>query len=321
MAAKAPASVDAFRHEALLYSNVDEYLAGTVPFIQEGLGSGEAVMVVELPAKVELLRSQLGADARKVQFADMGKVGANPALIIPAWRDFVDRNRLEGRHMRGIGEPIHPARRPAELLECQRHEELLNRAFDNGAPWWLLCPYDTSALGSDVVSEALRSHPHVHDESGIREKTNRRGEFTAPFDAPFSNPPRDHQSLVVDNYNHQLDRLRSLVAEQARDAGLADFRIADLVIAANEVTTNSLLHGGGVALVRTWRADGAFVCEVTDGGHFDKPLVDRERPAGDPRASRGLWLSNHLCDLVQIQSNPGRTTVRLHMWLERTSTR
>jgi anti-sigma regulatory factor (Ser/Thr protein kinase) len=129
-------------------------------------------------------------------------------------------------------------------------------------------------------------------------------------------PPRDHQSLVVGYQHQELDRLRSLVAEQGRNAGLPDSRIADLVIAANEVTTNSLFHGGGVASVRTWKVDGAFVCEVTDGGRFDKPLIDRERPAGDLRASRGLWLSNHLCDLVQIHSNSRGTTVRLHMWLE-----
>jgi anti-sigma regulatory factor (Ser/Thr protein kinase) len=121
---------------------------------------------------------------------------------------------------------------------------------------------------------------------------------------------------VVDDQHPELDRLRSLVAEHGRNAGLPDSRIADLVIAANEVTTNSLFHGGGVAFVRIWQAAGALVCEVTDRGHFDRPLIDRERPADDPHASRGLWLSNHLCDLVQIQSNSRGTTVRLHMWLQ-----
>jgi hypothetical protein len=27
--------------------------------------------------------------------------------------------------------------------------------------WWLLCPYDTSALGGPVLEEASRSHPFV----------------------------------------------------------------------------------------------------------------------------------------------------------------
>jgi anti-sigma regulatory factor (Ser/Thr protein kinase) len=313
MKANMPMRVDAFSHEALLYSNTDEFLAGALPFIKEGLAAGEAVMVVELQEKIELLRAHLGADAEDVQFADMAKVGANPALIIPAWRDFVNQNRLEGRRMRGIGEPIYPARRPAELLECQRHEELLNRAFDGGEPWRLLCPYDTSALSESVLEEALRSHPHVHDRSGERSRTD-HWRLSPPFEAPFPDPPRDHRALVVDS--GRLGPVRSLVADHARNAGLPDTRVAGLVMAANEVATNSLLHGGGTAWVRTWKADGAFVCEVTDRGHFDKPLVDRERPSGDLQASRGLWLTNHLCDLVQVQSSALGTAVRLHMWLE-----
>ncbi|MGI8873571.1 MAG: hypothetical protein ACR2KP_04455 [Egibacteraceae bacterium] len=34
--------------------------------------------------------------------------------------------------LRGAGEPIWPERRPAELVECQRHESLLNVAFADG---------------------------------------------------------------------------------------------------------------------------------------------------------------------------------------------
>lgn len=310
----ASAGVNLFRHEALLYSNADEFLAGTVPFIEEGLASGEAVMVVELPQKIELLRSCLGPDALAVRFADMANVGANPALIIPAWRDFVDRNRLEGRSVRGIGEPIYTARREAELVECQRTEELLNVAFGGGEPWRLLCPYDTSTLAPAVVSEARRSHPFVHEVSGEIARGAHAYGRRPPFDVPFPDAPRDHQSLVVDT--EQLDRLRLLVAEGARVAGLKEGRIRDIVLAVNEVATNSLCHGGGLAYVRAWKEDGALLCEVSDSGHFDMPLVDRERPARDAAASRGLWLTNHLADLVQIQSSPTGTIVRLHMWLE-----
>jgi MEDS: MEthanogen/methylotroph, DcmR Sensory domain len=64
-------------------------------------------------------------------------VAANPARIIPAWRDFVAS--VDGRgHARGIGEPIWAERTPAELVECQRHETLLNLAFAGVPAWWLL---------------------------------------------------------------------------------------------------------------------------------------------------------------------------------------
>ena len=41
------------------------------------------------------------------------------------------------------------------------------------------------------------------------------------------------------------------------------------------------------------------------------PLAGRLRPPPTQEGGRGLWLANQLCDLVQIRSRPGRTTVRL----------
>jgi hypothetical protein len=46
------------------------------------------VLVVSA-ARIGLLSSAIGGDADRVAFADMADVGANPARIIPAWRDFV----------------------------------------------------------------------------------------------------------------------------------------------------------------------------------------------------------------------------------------
>ena len=70
----------------------------------------------------------------------MVELGRNPACIIPAWREFL-RDAGPGPIV-GIGEPVWPGRSDAELVECSRHESLLNLAFDGGRPWRLLCPYD-----------------------------------------------------------------------------------------------------------------------------------------------------------------------------------
>ena len=42
-------------------------------------------------------RSDLGPQEASVRYADMAEVGANPARIIPAWRDFVDECQASGR--------------------------------------------------------------------------------------------------------------------------------------------------------------------------------------------------------------------------------
>src|SRR3954447_19900856 len=131
-----------FRHEALFYADLEEFLEGTAAFLREGAQAGDAALAVVSGPKIEALRSRLNGHVDHVTFADMDEVGANPARIIPAWREFVDAN--PGRRLRGIGEPICAQRAPAELVECQRHESLLNLAFSDASGFHLVCPYDTS---------------------------------------------------------------------------------------------------------------------------------------------------------------------------------
>jgi hypothetical protein len=158
MATAERATSDAFRHEALFYAGDDDFVARATPFLREGVRRDEPILVVVSAAKIAMLTESLGEDARRVTFADMAGVGANPARIIPAWREFV-ASRLPGTSARGIGEPIWAARSAEELVECQRHEALLNVAFAGAESFDLVCPYDTTALPDDVVAEALRSHP------------------------------------------------------------------------------------------------------------------------------------------------------------------
>lgn len=84
-----------FRHEAVFYSGWDEFVNGTVPFIRQGVAAGEAVLVVESTTKIDMLRMALDANADRVVFADMAEVGANPARIIPAWQEFVQKHGEE----------------------------------------------------------------------------------------------------------------------------------------------------------------------------------------------------------------------------------
>ena len=303
-----------FRHEALLYDGEVGFLAGTLPFIREGVAAGEPVLVVVSAAKVGLLRAALGGDADRVAFADMADVGANPARIIPAWRDFVAVTD-GGRHARGIGEPIWAERTPAELVECQRHETLLNLAFAGAPTWWLLCPYDTRALGPDVLEEAERSHPYLSERGAARESPGYRGleQAAEPFAAPLPDPPTPPAELGFGPGS--LVGLRELVSRQAAAVGLDPGRAADLVLAVDEVATNSLRHGGGRGTLRVWPEDGALVCEVRDAGRLQDPMAGRERPTPERDGGRGLWMVNQLCDLVQLRSFPDGAAVRLHMYV------
>ena len=151
----------AYRHEALIYAGEDDFVAKTSAFLRDGVEAGEPALVVVSARKIERLRESLNGHAESVLFADMADIGLNPARIIPAWREFVATHSAPGVSLRGIGEPIYPERTSDELIECQRHEALLNLAFQDSPGFWLLCPYDTQAMPPEVIEEAKRTHPYV----------------------------------------------------------------------------------------------------------------------------------------------------------------
>jgi anti-sigma regulatory factor (Ser/Thr protein kinase) len=295
-----------FQHEALLYAGMDEFLVRCAAFIEDGLARGEAVMAAVARPKIDRLRERLGERSHSVVFADMNQVGANPARIIPIWRQFADRHAPTGA--RGIGEPISPARGVEELTECQRHEALINVAFDNGHPWRLACPYDTSALPPEVIEEALRSHPLVSAADGQRRSSSYDGGVT-PFEGTLPEPATavaEHQFGGSD-----LAAVRRRVSDSGRRAGLEGQRLRNLVLSVSEVAANSIRHGGGHGLLRIWREGDVLFCEVKDSGRIGEPLAGRVIPLDGRRGGRGLWIANQLCDLVQIRCSDRGTVVRI----------
>jgi anti-sigma regulatory factor (Ser/Thr protein kinase) len=302
--------LDAFTHEAFLYAGMEAFLDGTVPFVQAGLDAGEPVLVVVGTEKIDAMRDALGRSSDRVSFADMADVGANPARIIPAWRDFLNDNSGQ-RAARGIGEPVYAERTPDELAECQRHEALLNVAFAAGRPWRLLCPYDTTALSPEVVGAARHSHRFVSEGTARAESTDYRGDrWAGDGDDALPEPPGNPLELTFTT--GPLRPVRRFVFDQVREA-LGPRELSNFLLGVTEVAGNSLVHGGGAGTVRAWTVEGGAVCEVRDRGWIRQPLVGRARPDVDREGGRGLWMANQLCDLVQLRSSPAGTVARLHM--------
>ncbi len=295
------------RHEAAFYAGAGGFLARTLPFLQGALEADEPALVMVGPDQVATLRAELGADARRVAFADMHEVGANPAWIIPAWRDFVDAH-ADRRALRGIGEPIWAGRSDVELVECQRHEQLLNVAFAGGPRFWLLCPYDTTTLPAAVLDEAHASHLVVSGADGGG--SGDAGPVGPEFDAPLTPPPADALELCFDA--RTLRDVRELVQAAAVRHGIDPGTTSELVLAVHELATNSVRHGGGRGVLRVWADEPTLLCEVSDAGFITDPLAGRTRPPTALVGRRGLWLAHQLCRLVQLRTSPEGTTVRLH---------
>ncbi|HET8561349.1 MAG TPA: sensor histidine kinase [Marmoricola sp.] len=310
-----PRSHGRFAHEVVFYDGADDRARALLPFVCEGVELGEPVLLVLRADAIEALRDELrrelGSDHHAVEFADMAEVGANPARIIPAWRRFVAEH-ADGGRVRGIGEPVWAGRRDDEIVEAQLHEGLLNLAFEDGPGWHLICPYDTSVLPESVVEEARRSHPLVNDPE--RPSSGYRGHDYAmeAFGSRLPEAPRWAHRLPFTL--ESLTEVRERVQRAGRHAGLADDVVEDLVLAAHELASNSIVHATGEGVLMVWAEPDALVVEVRDHGHIDDPLVGRAEPDHQALGGRGIWMANQLCDLVQVRSDGTGTQVRLRAW-------
>jgi anti-sigma regulatory factor (Ser/Thr protein kinase) len=300
------------RHEAFVYADQRDFLAGASAFIHDAVSADQPVLVAVDAAKSTALRTVVDGEADNVEFADLAAVGRDPARVIPLLQGFIDQHNATSAGLRGICETVWADRRPEELVECRRSELLLNEAFGDAVGLWLLCPYDSSALERLVVDDAYVTHPFI-DRAGQSHASRhyQTGQVAALLDEPLPKPPEG--AVVIEFSAADLASIRRLATRHAIAAGL-EGRAADLALAASELATNSVLHADGEGALRLWQEDRALVIEVSDRGHLDDRLVGRRRPARGQLGGRGLWLVNQVSDLVQIRSAPSGTTVRIHLW-------
>lgn len=120
-----------------------------------------------------------------------------------------------------------------------------------------------------------------------------------------------------------LRALRAEVQAQARRAGFADSRSAEIVLAVHELAANAVRHGGGAGRLRIWNLAGAWHCQVDDGllAGGDPPGSGAGQQASEaagakgtsdlvmmsswrPRPGRGLWVVRQVADQMRVLSGP-----------------
>jgi anti-sigma regulatory factor (Ser/Thr protein kinase) len=297
----------AYQHEALPYRDREEFVSSCVAIAEEARQHDERVLFLLAAAKLDELRQALSAGADDVALVAIDQHGRNPARITTMLDSF--QASASGRRCVGVNETVSTARSRAAFAEAMFAETVLNLPSVQSWPLSVICLYDTSALDSSWLTEMRRSHPVV------------RGEPDNPaFDpslaaALFAQPPDDPPADAYWRVSAGVDlaATRAFIRTRANAYSLTEERLDDLVMAANEVVTNSVRHGGGQCRIGIWEDDGSVVCEVRDRGVIADPLAGRLAPAPTAPAGRGLWLANHLCDLVQIRSSQEGTVVRLYV--------
>lgn len=302
------------QHAVMFYHSDAEFRTAVADFVHEGVAAGEPVLVAAPGKRLDALRAGLDGAGDAVTFVDAIGVGANPARLVPAYRQFIDAH--PGRRLRLTGELMWPGRTAGEVAEIIRHEALVNLAFV-GVPISVHCLYGADAVDDVVRANVERAHPVLIRDGNQHANEHFAGPGLFPYcDQPLPSPPPDATLLRFDGVN-DLPAVRQHVGDQAARFGLPDARTGDLVLAVNELASNAFLHGDGPGVLRVWhdRTSGRLTCEVAGPGQIADPLVGRRFRPPSARGGHGLWLVNQLCDLVELRSHATGTTVWVHMRL------
>ncbi|WP_131740392.1 sensor histidine kinase [Actinomadura roseirufa] len=311
-----------FTHRLLPYDGVDEFLAGALPFLRDGVDQGDRVLAVTGVGREELLREELGLAAAGVEFADAATWYGHPSRTLADCLSDADNTAWQGRRLRVLGDPVWAERRqPLEVVEWQRIEAILNVAF-RGTGATILCPY-AGSLPAGVVAAARRTHPEtVRDTRAVPNPGYiDPWAYSAECDRePLPEPPAGTDRLRIDRPD--LYWLRAYVSDYARRTPLPEEDLQRLLVAVTEIVTNSLRHGAPPIALRMWTetsGEPALVCEVTDEGRWPSGsafgLVPPRPGATGPGGRFGLWAVRLLCSIVQIRTGDRGTTVRLRLGL------
>jgi anti-sigma regulatory factor (Ser/Thr protein kinase) len=109
-----------------------------------------------------------------------------------------------------------------------------------------------------------------------------------------------------------VEGLRERLALELAAEQVTEGKAIDLLLAATEIATNAIEHGGGVKDVRVGRVEGRFVCEIVDrGSGFDDPSAGYLAPRAGVGA--GLWVARQLTWRIDFFRSPNGFTSRI--WL------
>jgi anti-sigma regulatory factor (Ser/Thr protein kinase) len=303
-------------HDAFVYSTDEEMVAAAAPFLQEGIEQNESAVVVCADRNVELLSGALGSQVRIATLSQPEVYRRVPDAII-AYQRAIERELATGAsRVRLVGEVAFGSSE-ATWSEWARFESLVNSALAD-YPVWNVCIYDARELPESVVDNAEKTHPNLL-AGGNRMPSSRYVEPLEYLSQPVTwaeHPLQSGPAALDMTELADLSQLRQGLHE-ALVAGQLDPEVADdLVIAASEIATNGMVHGGPPVRVQLWASNGQAVCTVTDQGPgIDNPFAGYVPANGADftRGGMGLWMARRLCDRVDLRRGPDGFTVRLEI--------
>lgn len=291
-------------HLAVPYSVADDLATRLEPSIGTALAAGDPVLAVLADPERDAVAALLGSDASRIDFADPARVHAVPAFTVAARWARLAHQAVAGRVL-VIGQHL-------ELPGLGAwHWARLDVAIDvaiEGLPITVLCACPDSDPAIGVTHPQLLTADGPRPGQGYRPPPEALVEYPPPPPPDLGVADADVVFRVAD-----LGAVRRRVAAIAAGAGVAEDRADDLVLAVNELATNSVEHGPGVARLRLWAAPGLVTAEVADRGRMNVPFPGLVRPSSTGARGRGLWLASELTDVLQVWSDDAGTIIRVQV--------
>ena len=315
----------AFSHHLLLHGSDDELLSTVVPFLRVGVRADQGVVVCCRAHTTGLLQGELGRDGQVV-YLDYDETYNTPIAAIATYQQLIDQYLAAGSdHVRVVAEAVYD-RAPDQRVEWSRYEAVANRAMQP-YPVSAVCLYDTRQIPTDMLEAGRLTHPTLITGASRSDNPDyiEPGEFlrrtNQPPPDPLEHKPPD---LEMDRVTDLDEMRRQLEACLFRTTHMAH-EATDVILAANEVTTNAIRHGRPPVTLRLWVEPDRCVCTVTDQGTgIDDPFAGYIWPGSLSKIAThgmGLWLARRLCDRVDIFRAHEGFTVRLMIKRGHTSPR
>jgi hypothetical protein len=303
-----------FLHQGCIYGSDAEFLAMAVPFVLDGLHRDEPVLVATTAAKLELLQRELGPEAAEADYAEPEQLGLRPPQRATAIHRYWTRHQSDDHvgAVRVLAEPEWTERSGREVSAWHRMESALNIVLAETSIW-MICPYDTRTAGPDVVEDARRTHP----ECVVGHRTERSSQFVAPEDFARSRTER-RQSPAEALFRHEgdLTAVRRHVLRAAAKLLKSDEDAAGMFgIAVGEAIAYLAAQGIERAAVWVRPAAGRVVCTLHSRqqiGHVPA-FVGYRQPGQAQEPGDGLWLTNQICEWLDVTSDPSGCTIELAM--------
>lgn len=307
-----------FVHHVNVYDSDRGFLEMAMPFVEEGLAAGDAVLLATTPANLALLGGALGARADDVDRVESALFGPRPPQRVAAFHRYWRQKSVGDRAVRMVAEPVWAGRSPRDVTAWTRMESGLNAVLA-GTGIWMICPYDSRVVDPVIVANARRTHPEEFTGDGITGCPDfaEPAEFARMLDTePLPDPPAE---ITTHAFDGDLSRIRRVAADHAAAHGLTGERHALFVLAVAEAVAYLAGAGADGLTARVWVNAGSITWELhSPGGHFVDPFVGFLPPRLEAGPGDGLWMTRQICETVDLYTDA--TGSRLRLSIERPGT-